>query len=854
MYNESYKKSHLWNLNLEARSEDPYEKERERLRVAFYSFRRNVEFLVGRVSSHFPNLTQHDISHLDALWGVGSLLCGEEYPVNPMEAFVFGCSVLLHDSALCFEAYEGGATGIRESIEWKDAFEEEKCLAGDMVTEEMYVAADFAAVRNLHAEQARSLPNMSWSDPTDGQEKFLIEDPVIRKHYGGLIGEIASSHHWDIEKVVEKITRQFNSHPDFPQDWSVNGVKVACMLRCSDAAHITNERAPDFLHALIKRSGISLLHWCAQNKLGRIDIDQQDKKNLIFSSTSDFTEVESDAWWVAYDAACLLDKEIKSANLVLAKLFGPDYEFSVKGVQGVDSPEAMKEFVRVRGWIPCSANIHVGNVEGLIRSLGGEKLYGQGVDKLEVVLRELIQNARDSVVARQNIEEGFVGKITIRVRPRNDVGVFVSVDDDGVGMSERVIAESLLDFGTSFWGSSLVKSEFPGLRASGFKSIGQFGIGFYSVFMVADQVKVTSRRWSEAISSALSVKFNNGVSLRPLIGPADSEDASSQYSTRVSFLLKSLKNLEKVEIKRNRLGEENFFVNFSDYVAAICAGLDVPVWVFDGESPELVHPGIKDADEAWLKRISFSKYQDENVGQYIERNFSRLREIVEGDKKVGFAAISTCWGDKTNFMSVSTVGGLASSVHSRDSRRFIGYMDYLPRSAKRDRYNICASDDAIRAWAANQVDILMLCTGGMGPVERCYIAYAMCDFHVDPLEIANVLVLIGGESKFLTFDSLAQVAESAEILFIKSVGIDHFGVGVSTEEEKIKDNFLVQPVNTGNFLSLKMKGGRPEDEFSLLGCLFRAIEKRGKLVSVRKEAKVGKSSIGETEGWFVSAN
>jgi len=77
---------------------------------------------VGRIASALPNLTQHDISHLDALWETATLIAGKDYPINPLEAFVFGGAILLHDSALSFEAYSGGITAIRSTIKWQDAY------------------------------------------------------------------------------------------------------------------------------------------------------------------------------------------------------------------------------------------------------------------------------------------------------------------------------------------------------------------------------------------------------------------------------------------------------------------------------------------------------------------------------------------------------------------------------------------------------------------------------------------------------------------------------------------------------------------------------------------------------------
>src|SRR6202007_1588938 len=95
---------------------------RTRLQGELLGFRDRANDLVGLIHCSLPDLTIHDVSHLDALWQVGSLLAGEQFAINPMEGFVLGGAFLLHDAALCIEAYEDGLNGIRATQVWKDTF------------------------------------------------------------------------------------------------------------------------------------------------------------------------------------------------------------------------------------------------------------------------------------------------------------------------------------------------------------------------------------------------------------------------------------------------------------------------------------------------------------------------------------------------------------------------------------------------------------------------------------------------------------------------------------------------------------------------------------------------------------
>lgn len=271
-------------------------------------------------------------------------------------------------------------------------------------------AADFAAMRFLHAKQANTLATKGWR--TDTGEIYLIDDSELRKCYGSLIGKIAESHNWPIEQVASEIKQQSNAPGEFPVEWRVDPIKIACLLRCADAAHIDDRRAPDFLRALIKRHGVSESHWRSQNWLARADLDQSDRdgRTLLITSHRPFGIADSDAWWVAYDAVQLIDREIRASNTLLTsrpQATKGSPPFRITKIAGATSIEEICRHIEVKGWKPCSAEVHVGNIERLVTNLGGTNLYGGA--SFAVVLRELIQNARDAVAARREILPGMNG-------------------------------------------------------------------------------------------------------------------------------------------------------------------------------------------------------------------------------------------------------------------------------------------------------------------------------------------------------------------------------------------------------------------------------------------------------------
>jgi hypothetical protein len=828
----------------------------------YQSFRERAAVLTAQIANSLPSLTVHDITHLDALWETADLIAGEDYPLNPMEGFVLGSAILLHDAALCFEAFEQGQEGLRATLEWRDAFATEKYRATDgtpLSTVESN--ADFAALRVLHARQASQLAMRKWSTQ-DGNEIYLIDNPELRKLYGETIGLIAASHHWPVEDVVSKLPGQVNAPGTFPLEWRIDPVKIACLLRCADAAHIDNRRAPDFLMALSRRYGTSLDHWKAQNWLARIDRDFSDAtgSSVVFTSNRDFDLASVDAWWVAFDAITLVEREIQSSNQLLGsrlqKKISPP--FRIRRVAGAASPEALSEYVRASGWKPCSAKLHVGNVERLVEGLGGTKLYGDH-NQLEVALRELIQNARDSVRARQAIDPEYTGRIRIQLNGSTKEVNTIVVEDDGIGMSERVLTGPFLDFGSSFWLSDLVKEEFPGLRSSVFRSVGRFGIGFYATFMIADAVSVSSRRWDAGLDDVRTLRFPKGLTLRPILSSGRPESFGTS-STRVVVSLKdSFVDINTIQIKRHLMGAQGFDVTFNDFIAALVAGLDVTVECRNSEQSffETVHEPVGHlttsiAQRKWLEKISFAGAQaNPTAKKRIEGNVDRLRFIeMETGEKAGLAALAIDNSEVEDFLSIGCIGGLGTSVHNRDSSRFIGYIDHQPKTAKRDVGNRLASDVAMQKWAKEQIEILQ--TSGITPIEWCFATYSLCDLEFDPLEVALVIVFADNQFRAMTISQLLSLASQRGVAMFKGAHTHH--IDTYNSQISFRNYPTFRPMRNSAFLSLKrLDDGTPESRISFVGCMHREAEKIGRKLKFEIFPDAGDGMFGKLEAMVLTA-
>lgn len=476
----SFQNTNLWRHAFSPREDDIDAEARSRLCAELLSMREKVKGLVTYIPRDCKDLTVHDITHLDALWISAEMLCGDAWKLNPAEAFVLGAAILIHDAGLTSIAYPDGRAGLKRLRLWDDLIASEmQTSANDQITPDQEASVLFTILRELHAKQAGRMCSQSW-DAGNGNPIFLLEDSELREAFGECIGRVAHSHHWSINRVAEELSTQFGGSPSLPASWEINEQKLACILRCADAAQVDRTRAPLLLHAAVNPKGFSKAHWQAQSKLNRPTLKGD---SIHFTSSSVFTPNDADAWWLAFDLAIVLNDEISESNALLTEIgLSP---FVAQRVAGASSSRAFSKFVKTSNWHPIDASIRVTDPMALARKLGGENLYGRSI---LVPFREMIQNSADAIRARRAHEQRGqdFGKIEIVIEqhPSEDDSCLVHIDDDGLGMSERVLTTTLVDFGKSFWASDTLRDEFPGLSASGVKHIGKFGIGFFQFLII----------------------------------------------------------------------------------------------------------------------------------------------------------------------------------------------------------------------------------------------------------------------------------------------------------------------------------------------------------------------------------
>ncbi|RLN00802.1 heat shock protein 90-6, mitochondrial [Panicum miliaceum] len=171
---------------------------------------------------------------------------------------------------------------------------------------------------------------------------------------------------------------------------------------------------------------------------------------------------------------------VASLKLMDSALIGRRYESSAAAVDSTDMPPAEKHEYQAE----------VNRLMDLIvHSLYSNK---------EVFLRELVSNASDaldklrylSVTDPELLKDG--PELDIRIQTDKDNGI-VTITDSGIGMTKQELVDSLgtiASSGTAKFLKALKESQEAGMDSN---LIGQFGVGFYSAFLVADKVVVSTK-------------------------------------------------------------------------------------------------------------------------------------------------------------------------------------------------------------------------------------------------------------------------------------------------------------------------------------------------------------------------
>ena len=201
----------------------------------------------------------------------------------------------------------------------------------------------------------------------------------------------------------------------------------------------------------------------------------------------------------------------------------------------------------------------------------------------EIFIRELVSNASDALdklrfnsVQNKKLSK-FAKDPSIKVQVLSDENKII-ISDNGIGMSEDEVIENIGTIARS--GTASFLENITGDEKKDSNLIGQFGVGFYSVFMVADKVQVISKSalndkdegtfWEGTGEDKYKIKsvekINNGTEIHIFLNDDNTEFADIG---RVRFLLEK----------------------YSQYI-------NFPLYISDGKE---TNERVNEAEALWLK-------------------------------------------------------------------------------------------------------------------------------------------------------------------------------------------------------------------------------------------------------------
>ena len=225
----------------------------------------------------------------------------------------------------------------------------------------------------------------------------------------------------------------------------------------------------------------------------------------------------------------------------------------------------------------------------------------------DIFLRELLSNASDAIQKRKFLGQtdpavlnNEIDNIEIVVNKKKKI---IEITDTGIGLTDAELAETLGTIAKS--GTSAFLQELDGEESSKDAAktlIGQFGVGFYSAFMVADKVEVVSRKAGTSKSSIWESDGQSGFSIN------NSEDEQAVGTKIILHLKKDAKEFATTDKIKSLIKK------YSDHIS-----VPINIKEADGEIEQ-----ANSATAIWTKATS--EISDEEYKEFYNSTFGTFDE------------------------------------------------------------------------------------------------------------------------------------------------------------------------------------------------------------------------------------
>ena len=240
----------------------------------------------------------------------------------------------------------------------------------------------------------------------------------------------------------------------------------------------------------------------------------------------------------------------------------------------------------------------------------------------EIFLRELISNSSDACeklryVSQTDSKAPKTNKFQIRIH-LNEKNKTISIKDNGIGMDDKDMQSNLGTIAKSGTEEFIKKM---GDKKGDINQIGKFGVGFYSSFMVSDQVVVRSKKYN-----------SSGGYLWTSDGKGTFSIEETEYNEIGTEITLSIKKDEKEFLSKYKI--EEIIKKYSDFVP-------FPIFVTseevknDKKKDDKTEEQVNSAEAIWLKDKSKIKKDDyksfyNQVSNYYDEPLTTIHFKAEG--------------------------------------------------------------------------------------------------------------------------------------------------------------------------------------------------------------------------------
>lgn len=541
----------------------------------------------------FTEYTRHDISHIDTLLRMLDWIVVPETTrsMTPMDWMLVVLAIYFHDAGLVvtrrefanreesdFPNFRRNALGTAGPSAYKEHVEslgkEEK---------ERFLYQEF--VRTHHAERIRhwiegkGCPELGVADEAASAVSDLLA--TLDENFRSDLAFVCESHHLE---DLDDLTK-YNPKRAYGNDVreTANLQFAAILLRTVDLLHVTRDRTPSLAFSLIAPSDPkSIEEWHKQMEVVTVrKAEPRDEKgNVDKTATPETIDVTANfrdplGFFSLTEYLSYAQRQLRQSHQwaeTAAAREATGYRFPWRNI---DSTQ-----VKAIGFESRQFSFELDKPK-ILKLLTGHTLYNNP----DVVVRELTQNSLDAT-RLQTRRSGQAGRIALSM---NTAARTLTVDDNGTGMTQRVIENHFLNVGNSLYNDENFRKNNPG-----FSAISRFGIGILSIFMVSDEIEVITKAADEKQARNLSIRSLNGKYLVRLVDP-DNENFPEllrEHGTRVQLRLRP-------EVKPPDIREvAAFWILFPE--------CEVTVKVDDEAPLKIGYASPKEALEATITKAGFT--------------------------------------------------------------------------------------------------------------------------------------------------------------------------------------------------------------------------------------------------------